>query len=117
MLLLSKKIVNLLLVLMLINLPVLKAGEGGVRKKLRAWNQLKNARVYLKTGQLEMGLLLLNHSIRAHPDLAESWYTRGVANFRLERYEEACRDWKKACGLEVGWCLGEEYAIAKKICL
>ncbi len=43
MLLLSKKIVNLLLVLMLINLPVLKAGEG-VRKKLRAWNQLKNAR-------------------------------------------------------------------------
>ena len=115
MLLLSKKIVNLLLVLMLINLPVLKAGEG-VRKKLRAWNQLKNARVYLKTGQLEMGLLLLNHSIRAHPDLAESWYTRGVANFRLERHEEACRDWKKACGLEVGWCLGEEYAIAGKIC-
>ncbi|SVE23731.1 uncharacterized protein METZ01_LOCUS476585, partial [marine metagenome] len=52
MLLLSKKIVNLLLVLMLINLPVIKAGEGGVRKKLRAWNQLKNARVYLKTGQL-----------------------------------------------------------------
>ena len=87
-----------------------------VRKKLRAWNQLKNARVYLKTGQLEMGFLLLNHSIRAHPDLAESWYTRGVANFRLERYEEACQDWKKACGLEVGWCLGEEYAIAGKIC-
>ena len=115
MLLLSKKIVNLLLVLMLINLPVLKAGEG-VRKKLRAWNQLKNARVYLKTGQLEMGLLLLNDSIRVHPDLAESWYKRGVVNFRLERYEEACRDWNKACGLEVGWCLGEEYAIAEKIC-
>ena len=98
MLLLSKKIVNLLLVLMLINLPVLKAGER-VRKKLRAWNQLQNARVYLKTDQLEKGLLLLNHSITAHPNLAESWYTRGVANFRLERHEEACRDWKKACGL------------------
>ena len=69
-----------------------------------------------KTGQLEMVLLLLNQSIRGHPNLAESWYTRGVANFRLERYEEACRDWKKACGLEVGWCLGEEYAIAGKIC-
>ena len=106
----------LLFVLTLSHTPVL-LGNGEVRRLLRAEVQLKNAKVYLRTGQPEKGLMLLNRSLAANPDSPESWYTRGLANFKLERHEEACQDWKKACQMEVNWCLGEEYSKAGKFCL
>ncbi|MGB1694811.1 MAG: tetratricopeptide repeat protein, partial [bacterium] len=59
-------------------------GNGEVRRLLRAEVQLKNAKVYLRTGQPEKGLMLLNRSLAANPDSPESWYTRGLANFKLE---------------------------------
>ena len=99
----------LLFVLTLSHTPVL-LGNGEIRRLLRAEVQLKNAKVYLRTGQPEKGLMLLNRSLAANPDSPESWYTRGLANFKLERHEEACQDWEKACQMEVNWCLGEEYS-------
>ena len=109
------KTIHLILILLMIQVPMLYAGED-IRKKLRAWNQLKNARVYIRTDQFQKGLLLLKDSISDHPELAESWYTRGLVHFKLSRYLKACRDWEKACELEIGWCLGEEYVHSSKIC-
>ena len=64
----------LLFVLTLSHTPVL-LGNGEVRRLLRAEVQLKNAKVYLRTGQPEKGLMLLNRSLVANPDSPESWYT------------------------------------------
>ena len=110
------KAVCLLFVLTLSQTPVL-LGNGEVRRLLRAEVQLKNAKVYLRTGQPEKSLILLNRSVAENPDSPESWYTRGLANFKLERHEQACQDWKIACQLEVNWCLGEEYSKAGNFCL
>ena len=52
----------LLFVLTLSHTPVL-LGNGKVRRLLRAEVQLKNAKVYLRTGQPEKGLMLLNRSL------------------------------------------------------
>ena len=54
--------------------------------------------------------MLLSRSVAENPDSPESWYTRGLANFKLERHEEACQ-------MEVNWCLGEENSKAGKFCL
>ena len=60
----------LLFVLALSHTTVL-LGNGEVRRLLRAEVQLKNAKVYLRTGQPEKGLMLLNHALAANPDSPE----------------------------------------------
>ena len=55
----------LLFVLTLSHNPVL-LGNGEVRRLLRADVQLKNAKVYLRTGQVEQALIRFNHSLGAN---------------------------------------------------
>ena len=77
---------------------------------------MKNASVYLRTGQLDRALIRLNKAISLYPKYAEALHLRGRVWFKKNLFEKACLDWKNSCKFDTAWCQGSEFAEAGGIC-
>jgi tetratricopeptide (TPR) repeat protein len=71
--------------------------ENALKSNSNSWVPFINiASIHLKEGDNSNAIKTLNQAIAINPNHAAIYYNRGIAYERIQDYQNACKDWKKA---------------------
>lgn len=73
-----------------------KAFQNQDQENLDCWQVAKLGRLYAKTARYDEALTYFNRAIMLNDEVVQFYYYRGVALFKLGKWEHALRDFDKA---------------------